>query len=244
MDDMVSQVVHVLDEGNPFMSPTRVLHSRVRKIQRKRKPIRPATGAGKVDAFEKHKERQRKQAKDTHPNVSLRWNDGAKRWLVRQQENDEILRQTEHLNEISLRTIGIGASLGLVKSWSTKAKQGISKLKSFDALLSSDPSDLSLLIPCFAFVLHDLTNPNDAPIPIVLKLISLRCSVCRRISSFSCCLTNHRFAPSFHLRDTFGWVSFACFLCRSLCFSNASTLPAPVAGRIGLRLRCIFLTRE
>ena len=138
---MVSQVVQVLDEGNPFMSPTRVLHSRVRKIQRKRKPIRPATGAGKVDAFEKHKERQRKQAKDTHPNVSLRWNDGAKRWLVRQQENDEILRQTEHLNEISLRTIGIGASLGLVKSWSSKATQEINKLKSLGTLLRSASND-------------------------------------------------------------------------------------------------------
>ena len=141
MTDMVSQVVQVLDEGNPFMSPTRVLHSRVRKIQRKRKPIRPATGAGKVDAFEKHKERQRKQAKDTHLNVSLRWNDGAKRWLVRQQENDEILRQTEHLNEISLRTIGIGASLGLVKRWSSKATQGINKLKSLGTRLTTASND-------------------------------------------------------------------------------------------------------
>ena len=137
---MVSQVVQVLDEGNPFMSPTRVLHSRVKKLQRKRKPIRPANTTGELDAVEKHKERQRKQAKDIHPNVSLKWNNGAKRWLIRQQENDEILRQT-HLNEISLRTIGIGASLGLVKSWSSKATQEINKLKSLGTRLTSASND-------------------------------------------------------------------------------------------------------
>jgi hypothetical protein len=73
MNDMVSQVVQVLDEGNPFMSPTRVLHSRVKKLQPRRKPIRPAKTTGELDGFVKHKEQQRKQAKDTHPNVSLKW---------------------------------------------------------------------------------------------------------------------------------------------------------------------------
>ena len=138
---MVSQVVQVLDEGNPFMSPTRVLHSRVKKLQRRRKPIRPAKTTGELDTFEKHKERQRKQAKDTHQNVSLKWDNGAKRWLVRQQENDEIVRHTEHLNEISLRTIGIGASLGLVKSWSSKATQEINKLKSLGTRLTTASND-------------------------------------------------------------------------------------------------------
>ena len=138
---MVSQVVQVLDEGNPFMSPTRVLHSRVKKLQRKRKPIRPANTTGELDAVEKHKERQRKQAKDTHQNVSLKWDNGAKRWLVRQQESDEITRHTQHLNEISLRTIGIGASLGLVKSWSSKATQEINKLKSLGTRLTSASND-------------------------------------------------------------------------------------------------------
>ena len=141
MNDMVSQVVQVLDEGNPFMSPSRVLHSRVKKLQRRRKPIPLAKTTGELDTFEKHKERQRKQAKDTHKNVSLKWDDGAKRWLVRQQENDEILRQT-HLNEIvSLRTIGIGASLGLVKSWSSKATQEINKLKSLGTRLTTASND-------------------------------------------------------------------------------------------------------
>ena len=139
---MVSQVVQVLDEGNPFMSPNRVLHSRVKKLQRKRKPIPLSKTTGELDTFEKQKERQRKQAKDTHQNVSLKWDDGAKRWLVRQQENDEILRQTEHLNEIvSLRTIGIGASLGLVKSWSSKATQEINKLKSLGTRLTTASND-------------------------------------------------------------------------------------------------------
>ncbi|SVD92166.1 uncharacterized protein METZ01_LOCUS445020, partial [marine metagenome] len=96
---------------------------------------------GELDTFEKQKERQRKQAKDTHQNVSLKWDNGAKRWLVRQQENDEILRHTEHLNEISLRTIGIGASLGLVKSWSSKATQEINKLKSLGTRLKTAPDD-------------------------------------------------------------------------------------------------------
>ena len=141
MDDIVSQVVQVLDEGNPFMSPNRVLKSRVKKLQRRRKQIRPAKTTGELDAFEKHKERQRKQAKDTHKNVSLKWDDGAKRWLVRQQENDEIVRHTQHLNEISLRTIGIGASLGLVKSWSSKATQEINKLKSLGTRLTTASND-------------------------------------------------------------------------------------------------------
>ena len=138
---MVSQVVQVLDEGNPFMSPTRVLHSRVKKLQRKRKPIPLSKNTGELDTVEKHKERQRKIAKDTHQNVSLKWDDGAKRWLVRQRENDEIVRHTQHLNEISLRTIGIGASLGLVKSWSSKATQEINKLKSLGTRLKTAPDD-------------------------------------------------------------------------------------------------------
>ena len=141
MNDMVSQVVQVLDEGNPFMSPSRVLKSRVTKLQRRRKPIRPANTTGELDAVEKHKERQRKQAKDTHKNVSQKWDDGAKRWLVRQRENDEIVRHTQHLNETSLRTIGIGASLGLVKSWSSKATQGINKLKSLGTRLTTASND-------------------------------------------------------------------------------------------------------
>ena len=141
MNEMVSQVVQVLDEGNPFMSPSRVLHSRVKKLQRRRKPIPLSKTTGELDTFEKHKERQRKQAKDTHQNVSLKWDNGAKRWLVRQQENDEIVRHTQHLNEISLRTIGIGASLGLVKSWSSKATQEINKLKSLGTRLKTAPDD-------------------------------------------------------------------------------------------------------
>ena len=141
MNEMVSQVVQVLDEGNPFMSPTRVLHSRVKKLQRRRKPIPLSKTTGELDTFEKQKERQRKQAKDTHQNASLKWDDGAKRWLVRQQENDEIVRHTQHLNEISLRTIGIGASLGLIKSWSSKATQEINKLKSLGARLKTAPDD-------------------------------------------------------------------------------------------------------
>ena len=141
MDDMVSQVVQVLDDGNQFMSPTRVLKYRVKKLQRRRTPIRPSKTTGELDAVEKHKERQRKQAKDTHQNVSLKWDNGAKRWLVRQQEHGEILRTTEHLTEVSLRTIGISASLGLVKSWSSKATQEINKLKSLGTRLTSASND-------------------------------------------------------------------------------------------------------
>ena len=139
MNDMVSQVVQALDDGNQFMYPNRVVKSRVKKLQRK--PIRPAKTTGELDAFEKQKERYRKSVKDTHQNVSLKWDNGAKRWLVRQQENDEILRHTQHLNEISLRTIGIGASLGLVKSWSSKATQEINKLKSLGTRLTTASSD-------------------------------------------------------------------------------------------------------
>jgi hypothetical protein len=141
MKDMVSQVVEVLDEGNSFMSPNRVLKSRVKKLQHSRKPIRPATTTGELDALQKHKERDRKRVKDQHQKAPLKWDNGAKRWLVRQQEHDEILRETQHLNEISLRTIGIGASLGLVKRWSSKATQGINKLKSLGTRLKTAPDD-------------------------------------------------------------------------------------------------------
>tara|TARA_B100001964_G_scaffold220031_1_gene262687 strand:- start:36 stop:629 length:594 start_codon:yes stop_codon:yes gene_type:complete len=141
MKDMVSQVVEVLDEGNSFMSPNRVLKSRVKKLQHSRKPIRPATTTGELDALQKHKERDRKRVKDQHQKAPLKWNNGATRWVVRQQEHDEILREIQHLNEISLRTIGIGASLGLVKRWSSKATQGINKLKSLGTRLKTAPDD-------------------------------------------------------------------------------------------------------
>jgi len=141
MNDMVSQVVQVLDEGNPFISSNRVLKSRVKKLQRRRRPIRPTTTTGALDASQKHKERDRKRAKDQHQKASLKWDNGAKRWLVRKQEHDEILRETQHLNEISLRTIGIGVSMGLVKRWSSKATQEINKLKSLATRLKTAPDD-------------------------------------------------------------------------------------------------------
>jgi hypothetical protein len=141
MNDMVSQVVQVLDEGNPFMSPNRVLKSRVKKLQPRRKPIPLSKNTGALDAIQKHKERDRKRAKDQHQKAPLKWNNDATRWVVRQQEHDEILRETQHLNEISLRTIGIGASLGLVKRWSSKATQGINKLKSLGTRLKTAPDD-------------------------------------------------------------------------------------------------------
>jgi hypothetical protein len=142
MNDMVSQVVQVLDEGNQFMSPRRILKSPVKKFQRKRTPTRPPRTTGELDTFEKHKERDRKRAKDQHQKASLKWDNETNRWLVRQQENDEILRQTEQISEISLRTIGVVASLGLVKRWSSKATQGISKLKSLGARLRTASNEV------------------------------------------------------------------------------------------------------
>ena len=139
---MVSQVVQVLDEGNQFMSPRRILKSPVKKFQRKRTPTRPPRTTGELDTFEKHKERDRKRAKDQHQKASLKWDNETNRWLVRQQENDEILRQTEQISEISLRTIGVVASLGLVKRWSSKATQGISKLKSLGARLRTASNEV------------------------------------------------------------------------------------------------------
>ena len=40
-----------------------------------------------------------------------------------------------------MRTIGIGASLGLVKRWSSKATQEINKLKSLGSRLKTAPDD-------------------------------------------------------------------------------------------------------
>jgi len=142
MKDMVSQVVQVLDEGNQYLSSNRILNSPVRKFQRTSTPTRPPRTTGELDTFEKHRERDRKRAKDQHQKASLKWDNATKRWLVRQQENDEILRQTEHLNEISLRTIGVVASLGLVKRWSSKATQGINKLKSLGTRLKTAANEI------------------------------------------------------------------------------------------------------
>ena len=140
MDDMVSQVVQVLD-GDRFISPNRIVKSRFRELERKGKPIRPDKHPVEIDAFEKQKERDRKRAKDQHQKEPLKCDTATNRWLVRQQENDEILRHTQHLYEISLRTIGIGASFGLIKSWSSRATQGINKLKLLGTRLGNASND-------------------------------------------------------------------------------------------------------
>ena len=116
------------------------------------------------DDRDSEKERQRKNLKMRYPNVPLRWNgrkwvlgkkkltwtqlDRKKRtiseelhclWLHRQEQFDEIERNidSQELNEISLRTVGIGGSVLKLNGWRRKVESGISKLRSLSTSLNT-----------------------------------------------------------------------------------------------------------
>ena len=140
MDDMVSRVVEVLNERNPFMSPNRVLHSRIpKKRARKRFPKRPTTSSER-DINDRNKETQRRELKQRHPNTPLKWT--GNRWVVQSGEHEDRKSQIEekygliHLTELSLRTVAIGGYLAKVKQYANKVDQGVSKMKSLAGDLS------------------------------------------------------------------------------------------------------------
>jgi len=140
MDDMVARVFEVLCEKNPFMSPSRVLHSRVpKKRPRQRFPKRP-TSSSERDVEDRYKEQQRKVAKERHPNTPLKWN--GNRWVVKAKEHEDHKQRIEEryglvpLYEISLRTVAIGGYLAKVKQYANKVDSFISRMKSLSSDLS------------------------------------------------------------------------------------------------------------
>lgn len=140
MSSMVSQVVQVLDEGIPFLRPGRALKSRVKKLQPRRRPIRPSKTTGERDEFDRHKEQQRKLSKTVHPTTSLKWDAATKRWKVRLADKEEIENkyQLNALNEIpSLRTGAIAVYLAKVKQYANDVDKGVTKMRSLASQLTS-----------------------------------------------------------------------------------------------------------
>ena len=141
MDDMVARVFEVLSEKNPFMSPSRVLHSRVpKKRPRQRFVPRPAKTTGEREVHDRSKEQQRKEIKQRHPNTPLKWT--GHRWELKAKEHEDRKEEIEEryglvpLIELSLRTMAIGGYLAKVKQYANKVDQGVSRMKSLASDLS------------------------------------------------------------------------------------------------------------
>ena len=142
MTDMVSQVVQVLDDGNQFMSPSRVLHSRVKKLQPRRKPIPLSKTTGELDTFEKQKERERKDIKRLRPTAKLKYNDSRRKWDVKAQDRlqqKEMIQITHNtlLNEITIRTGAIGLYLATIKKWASTVDSLTGRMKSLASSLDT-----------------------------------------------------------------------------------------------------------
>jgi hypothetical protein len=139
MSSMVSQVVQVLDEGSPFLRPGRILKSRVKKLQPRRRPIRPSKTTGEGDEFDRHKEQQRKLSKTVHPTTPLKWDAATKRWNVRLADKEEIENkyQLNALHEISLRAGAISVYLAKVKQYANEVDKGVTKMRSLASQLTS-----------------------------------------------------------------------------------------------------------
>ena len=152
MTDMVDRVVEVLDEGSPYLYPGRILRSRLPKKQRRQrkiKPILPAKTTGERETHYKSKERDRKEKKELAGHTPLRW-DGHS-WIPRKRDSDyykeklrnhtsrkeEVEAKLQHLSEISIRTVGIGISLGKIKQYANKVDTGIQKIKSLGNTLKT-----------------------------------------------------------------------------------------------------------
>ena len=71
--------------------------------------------------------------KQKHPSHSLKWSNH--KWVLRQNQKEEIEKKLQHISEISIRTIGLGVSLAKVKQWANKCDRGIQKLRSLGSSL-------------------------------------------------------------------------------------------------------------
>jgi len=171
MNDMPSRVAECLNEKNPYMDRQRVLYSKIpKKRPRQRLVKRPATSSER-DIGDRHKEQQRKELKQRHPNASLKWNGHS--WKVRAKEHQDRKQQIEEtyrlvelmacsgkeepqlfklypkdeqgifLNEISLRTGAIGMYLAKVKQYANAVDKGVMQIKSLSSRLENAPDEKS-----------------------------------------------------------------------------------------------------
>ena len=106
---------------------------RYRGYDVRRKEVKPSKTTGEKDDYEKEKEKQRKDVKQKHPSHSLKWSNH--KWVLRQNQKEEIEKKLQHISEISIRTIGLGVSLAKVKQWANKCDRGIQKLRSLGSSL-------------------------------------------------------------------------------------------------------------
>ena len=99
------------------------------------KSIVPSPITGEYDTWSKEKERARKDMKRAHPNDKLKWN--GKSWKLRQRQKEAIETTIQTINEIGIRTVGIGVSVANLKKHSSRLDSAIQKQKSLGAALQN-----------------------------------------------------------------------------------------------------------
>jgi len=109
-------------------------------VSKRNVELKPAKTTGELDDYEKDKERKRKDVKQRHPNVPLKWN--GHRWTLKSKGHEDHKRRIEEkydlvpLYEISLRTVAIGGYLAKVKQYANKVDTTVTKMKSLASDLS------------------------------------------------------------------------------------------------------------
>ena len=117
---------------------------RYRGYDVRRKEVKPSKTTGEKDDYEKEKEKQRKDVKQRHPNVPLKWSN--KKWVANRKiredwgvrasdvlqikEKIKIKYQLNRLDEISIRTGAITLWLATVKKWATTVDSLAGSMKS------------------------------------------------------------------------------------------------------------------
>ena len=165
MDDMVTRVVEVLNEKNPFMTHNRILHSRIPKKRPRqrfpkrlsRKPSSEMTDVlGKDSELIRHKASRHKQARERWPNRVLKWNSAKDDYVpdmnLNKEEQEfaesfflqELLDQMldmNQLDEMSWRNVSVVAFGASMLMWGKKLDQRYSQQKSLGSKLkqSDDP---------------------------------------------------------------------------------------------------------
>jgi len=145
MNDMPSRVAEYLNEKNPYMDHNRVLHSKRPKKRPRLKLIRQPATSSERDIEDRHKEQQRKEIKQRHPNASLKWNGHS--WKVRAKAHQVRKHQIEEtyglvaLYEISFRTGAIAMYLAKVKQYANAVDKGVMTINSLSSRLENAPDE-------------------------------------------------------------------------------------------------------
>ncbi len=110
----------------------RVLDDRKRKDY-----LAPAKSTGEYDTWTREKEKDRKDLKLKHPNTPLKFNASTKKWEVNRPVKEEL----QNLEEISIRTIGLGATMLKHRGHRQKTLQHATKMRSLGGQLISKSED-------------------------------------------------------------------------------------------------------